>query len=301
MKFSFCILPGFTQKQALLRHERIHSGDKPFKCALCSRSFNDYSIIRRHMMMHHKRDKDPKTWRGDIICSLKRKTEFYIEGGPGYNGGERLPTVEMEAEPDAGAKSVLNTPDKLVIETVDLDSDFTSQNGDSFTNPELADNPEPVSHQDTKNIVPSQNQASLSDCSEVRSSYQTQCMSEKSEAISKIQESEQIASPSLPINYSMPPSYPTNVPVTTSPSTDSEGVQRQYQDMIDSYRMQGQRRDIFMQNLTSMSGVPPQSHQLPSVPGETSQGQAMPNPWGLPGYPPYYSPANFSHYQGPQS
>lgn len=256
------------------------------------------------MMMHHKRDKDPKTWRGDIICSLKRKTEFYIEGGPGYNGGERLPTVEMETEPDAGVKSVLKDPvnvlDKLVIETVEPDSDFTSQNGDSFTNVELADNTEPVSKQDTDNFVPSnsQNQTSLSDCSEVHSSYRTQCMSEKSEAISKIQESEQIASPSLPINYSMPPSYPTNAPVTTSSSTDSEDMQRQYQNMIDSYRIQGQRRDIFMQNL---SALPPQSHQLPAVPGETSQGQTMPNHWGVPGYPPYYSPANFSHYQGPQS
>jgi hypothetical protein len=75
--------------------------------------------------------------------------------------------------------------------------------------------------------------------------------------------------------------------------------------MTDAFRMQnhGHRREIFMPNLTSMaplSGLP-QTHHLPPVSGDTTQGQPLPNPWGLPGYPSYYSPANFPHYQGPQN
>lgn len=73
--FVFFLFSGFTQQGALVRHERIHSGDKPFKCVLCARTFNDYSIIRRHMIMLHKKDKNPDAWRGDIIYTRKNKKE----------------------------------------------------------------------------------------------------------------------------------------------------------------------------------------------------------------------------------
>ncbi|KAL4230128.1 hypothetical protein ACF0H5_010513 [Mactra antiquata] len=265
---------GFTQKQALLRHERIHSGDKPFKCALCLRSFNDYSIIRRHMMMHHKRDKDPKTWRGDIICTLKKKHEFYIEGGPGYNGGDRFPMAE-ESKDDT-----TNETSKPKSSSETIENNGSTLNGNNYS----------VPCTDSANSV-----IDSSGLYHVPDSCQT------SETVDKHGKSDHTNSPALPLNYSLPLNFQPNVSVPSG-QTATDDAARQYQEMLD-YRNHSQRQDVFLSNnvpVVPHPGLSSQSH-IGSIQGETTQGQTGPNPWGLPGYPPYYSPANFSHYPGQQN
>lgn len=58
---------GFTQKQALQRHERSHKGLKPFTCKICHKSYGDAAIIRKHLILVHKINKDPLKWKEDII------------------------------------------------------------------------------------------------------------------------------------------------------------------------------------------------------------------------------------------
>jgi len=42
----------FTQSHHLGRHSRIHSGEKPYKCHVCKKAFSDSSTLRQHKSCH---------------------------------------------------------------------------------------------------------------------------------------------------------------------------------------------------------------------------------------------------------
>lgn len=279
---------GFTQKQALHRHERIHSGDKPFRCALCQRTFNDYSIIRRHMIMLHKRDpKDPSNWKHDIVCTMKRRSDFYIEGGTGYNSGERIPTeaptvsdVDVKQNVNfVDANSMVNKEGDTTGEVLNSKQDFTSVKNENHQDDKMTGG-----HKDNY-VEPSEDLHQLSQA-----------------AYLPISEKDSPAAPTtspLPINYSLPADYSQAVRMN---SESNDGIV-QYQSVSESYRtVNSSNLLVPTMPVTSSSTGPEQlrTMQEPVTTDQNAHPQTLAVQWAYPGYP-YYASSNFPQYQGPTS
>ncbi|XP_023247218.1 zinc finger protein OZF-like [Copidosoma floridanum] len=77
-------LAAFSDKSNLTRHTHIHSKEKPFKCSICSLAFSDKSNLTRHTRIH-TREKPFKC----LTCSLAFSHKLYLTRHTRIHTGEK--------------------------------------------------------------------------------------------------------------------------------------------------------------------------------------------------------------------
>lgn len=278
------VIVGFTQKQALHRHERIHSGDKPFKCALCSRTFNDYSIIRRHMIMLHKRDqKDPNNWKHDIISTVKHNSDFYIEGGTGYNSTERVAS---------------EIPAGKTLEGIDNTITSNSENSELKDQQNLSKNQISAAKQlyfEGKTTTDNESDQNAKELHLYSNTSDNLHQLSRAVFMNEKDLKNESDGPSLhPINYSV------HADLSESVRTDSDETLARYQTVAGAYPTGMGSSNLLISNLqpAAVEGMTDESRQPPVT--DSGHAPTLPVQWPYSSYS-YYNPATFQPYQGPSS
>jgi uncharacterized Zn-finger protein len=145
----------YQKKEHLERHERIHTGDKPFACARCNRTFSRNDSLIRHERVHlaktdangtkSRKARNSSLKEGSHASELPSSTQLRGYGnGPENSAGSSLPipTVAhaLGGEPPVFAETedffqyLLSTPPGW---PTSLPSHTSTSTGNQFIDPEL--------------------------------------------------------------------------------------------------------------------------------------------------------------------
>ena len=260
-------------------------------CNLCGRAFSDYSIIRRHMMLIHK--KDPKDWRGDILSNLKKRQDYYIEGGPGHHVRD-LKQAETETV-EAGSVGEMNVAKVADAAQVEVEGGMMGKGERSHAMPSEDHSSSQASIQ---GLTPSQATSLLP-------MYHGSTGSTRNKTELK-NETDPLAamhsSTMHPINYSITAPYSTS---SSNTQPQSEILNSNLGDVVspDSYLSHSRQwlnttlsapavstPSSLPETMRGQLPVPP----MPGLSGEATQAQLLAWPYGA--YGPYYSSSNVPQY-----
>ena len=67
---------GFLRRERYVTHVRIHTGEKPFVCAVCSRGYRDKRELKKHQASHNHSGNDGSSHNGHTVGIRKANIQI---------------------------------------------------------------------------------------------------------------------------------------------------------------------------------------------------------------------------------
>jgi hypothetical protein len=124
---------GFLRRERYVTHVRIHTGEKPFVCAVCARGYRDKRELRKHQASHNLTGQGPAIPGNQQIAVASGPAPVSIPVSAGGGGGGHLQAAHIVNDALSPSNKTIIVQQTVSLPSQPLPKEVLNMNGNANT------------------------------------------------------------------------------------------------------------------------------------------------------------------------